>query len=166
MGVFMLQDDIYISSLLDLLNLRFGPSEGTSPDQFSGIDEMVELQKEFQILKKGRSFKDTAAILNLGGFWNARSKNRWFNLLESLKKVGSNRGDLTGDQAIVDALMANLSGKEPLPVHFTSHDLRAKGDNQVIIKEAQRSVFYIEQQYLTISIPMKPRPATKSPRKK
>lgn len=156
MGVLMMQDDIYIASLFDLLNLRFGPSEGPTPDEVGGIDEMVQLQKAFRIVREGRSFRDSAAILNLGGFWNARSKNRWFNLLDNLKKVDSNRGNLKGDPAIVGALIADLEGSSPLPVHFTSHDMRS--ENRVLIEEQKMAVSFIDRPYLSISLPMKPRP--------
>ncbi|HEV8503013.1 MAG TPA: hypothetical protein VGR63_15690 [Casimicrobiaceae bacterium] len=156
MGVLMMQDDIYIASLFDLMNLRFGPSEGLTPEEVGGIDEMVRLQKDFRIVREGRSFRDTAAILNLGGFWNARSKNRWLNLLDSLKKVDSNRSNLKGDPAIVAALIADLESPSPLPVHFTSHDLR--DDNRVLIDEPRMAVSYIDRPYLSISLPMKPRP--------
>lgn len=161
MGVFMKEDDIYISSMLELLNLRFGLSEqpgaNSSSTFYGGIDEMVALQKQFGILKKGRPFSETARVLNLGGFWNARAKNRWYKLLDSLQKATSNVEGKTGDQAIVNALIENLESKEPRPARFTAHEMRTAAQNKVIITTARRSVFYIERDFLEISLAMKPR---------
>ncbi|MBK6294390.1 MAG: hypothetical protein IPF55_08785 [Rhodoferax sp.] len=69
MGWYMKEDDIYIGSLLDEMNVRFAPSQGKE-DLFGGIDEMVALQKEFKIFKKGRSFKTSLSVLNIGARGN------------------------------------------------------------------------------------------------
>ncbi|HEY9057748.1 MAG TPA: hypothetical protein VIN77_11415 [Aurantimonas sp.] len=162
MGKFMGEDDIYIDKFFELINLRFAPSLGTMPDDFGGIDEMVALQREFQIFKKGRSLRDSAAIMNLGGFWNQRAKNRWYSLLDNLKNHKSNFRDLNGDEAIVTALIENLGSGAPYPVFFKAHDLR-DGNNLVLIVEADTPLFYIETKYLTISLPMQPRRAGEGP---
>ena len=78
MGWYMKEDDIYIGSLLDEMNIRFAPSQGKE-DLFGGIDEMVSLQKEFKIFKKGRSFKTSLSVLNIGARGN-QVKNRWQSL--------------------------------------------------------------------------------------
>ena len=64
MGWFMKEHDIYIGSMLDELNLRFAPPQGLAT-HYGGLDEMVALQKEFKILKKGRAFRTSVAVLNL-----------------------------------------------------------------------------------------------------
>ena len=157
MGVYMKEDDLYISSMLDLLNLRFGPTQGLAED-LGGIDEMVMLQKEFKVFKRGRSFRDSAAVLGLGGFWNMRAKNRWFLLLERLGDVASNIKGRNGNDAIVEALVANLAAKKPLPVHFKAHDAGVtKADAQVLIGLEPRPLFYDARDYLTVSLPMKAR---------
>lgn len=155
MGVFMKEDDLYISSMLDLMNIRFGPSQGIGED-FGGIDEMVNLQKEFKVFKQGRSFRDSAAVLDLGGFWNARAKNRWYLLLARLADVGSNIKGKNGSDAIVAAMIRNLSAKSPMPVHFKAHEA-VKGEARVLIGLEKRPIVYDDRDYLTISLPMKAR---------
>ena len=160
MGLFMKEHDIYIGTMLDELNLRFAPSQGKD-SHFGGILEMVDLQKEFKIFKKGRSFKTSCAVLNLGAR-NNEVKNLWQNLLGNLYRHGSNKKGLDGDAAIVDALIKNLSSKTPLPVFFTSHDMRGdKANTEVKIIDKSQPIHYLEQDYLTISIPMQPISAVK-----
>jgi len=155
MGFFMKHNDILIGSMLDELNVRFAPPQGKEKT-YGGIEEMAALQKEFVIFKKGRSFATSVSVLNMGA-WNNDAKNHWHDLLGNLHRHKSNRGKLNGDEAIVDALVKNLKAKKPLPVYFTSHDMRRGGDSEkVLITENERPVFYIERDYLVISLPMKP----------
>ncbi len=162
MGAFMKEDDIYIGTFLDLFNVRFAATPfSPNPDTvFGGIDEMAKLQEEFEIFKPKRPFSDSAALLGLGGIYNALAKNRWLKLLRNLPDGG--------DQKIADALVENFKKKRPLPCYMKSHDLRTKGENRVIINESDDPLFYLEQQYLTISLPMapKPRPTAKKAKKK
>jgi hypothetical protein len=155
MGYFMKHNDILIGSMLDQLNLRFAPPQGKEKT-YGGIEEMVALQKEFEIFKKGRPFARSVAVLNLAAY-NNDAKNHWHDLLGNLNRHKSNRGKLNGDEAIIDALVKNLKSKNPLPVYFTSHDMR-QGDEskKVLISDKGRPVFYIERDYLVISLPMKP----------
>ena len=153
MGWFMKEHDIYIGSMLDELNLRFAAAQGKDTHH-GGIEEMVALQKEFKIFKNGRSFKTSVAALNLGAR-NNEVKNRWYDLVGALSKHDSNRPKQNGDVAIVSALVKNLAAKTPLPVYFTSHDMRGEKVNaQVKITDKDRPVHYLEQDYLTISLPM------------
>jgi len=158
MGWIMKEDDIYIGSLLDLLNLRFAPSPGDGQEWFGGIDEIVALQKQFRIFQRKRSFKDSVALLNLGGLWSARAKNRWYALLEDLDSYKSNVDGMNGNDRIVHAIIENLASADPLPIYFKAHDSRAsEAAKRVIAGEEARPLFYLEQNYLTISLPMKPR---------
>jgi hypothetical protein len=156
MGAYMIEDDIYIGTFLDLFNVRFAPTPPffTTQDKelvYGGIAEMAVLQKEFEIFRPDRPFSESAAILGLGGIYNTRAKNRWFRLLKMLPD--------NGDQKIADALAAHLATKQPLPCYMTAHDLRtSKADNVVKIIESDNPLFYLEQTYLTISLPMAPRP--------
>ena len=161
MGWFMKEHDIYIGSMLDELNLRFAPPQGLATHH-GGIDEMVALQKEFKILKKGRSFKTSVAALNLGAR-NNEVKNRWLDLVGALNKHASNVAKLDGDAAIVNALVKNLAAKAPLPVYFTSHPMQE--DAQVKITDKSRPVHYLEQDYLTVSLPMQSVQAANAARK-
>lgn len=154
MGIFMKEHDIYVGSLQEKLNLRFAPSLG-SKELHGGLDEMVELQKEFEIFKLGRSFATSIAALNLTGLSNAETKNRFQRYLTSLRKVKSNVATKSGDAAIVDALIRNLAAKKPLPVYFELHDLNAsKEAGRVLITEKGRPLFYMKQDYLVVSLPL------------
>ena len=161
MGWFMKENDIYIGSMLDELNLRFAPSQGLATHH-GGIEEMVALQKEFKILKKGRAFKTSVAALNLGSR-NNEVKNRWLDLVGALSKHTSNIPKLDGDAAIVNSLVKNLAAKAPLPVYFTSHPMQENA--QVKITDKSRPVHYLEQDYLTISLPMQSVQAANAARK-
>lgn len=161
MGWFMKEHDIYIGSMLDELNLRFAPSQGLA-SQHGGIEEMVALQKEFKILKKGRSFRTSVAALNLGAR-NNEVKNRWLDLVGALSKHESNVPKQDGDAAIVNALVKNLAAKAPLPVYFTSHPMQENA--QVKITAKSRPVHYLEQDYLTVSLPMQSVQAANAARK-
>jgi len=154
MGIFMKEHDIYVGSLQEKLNLRFAPSLGTK-ELHGGLDEMVELQKEFEIFKLGRSFATSIAALNLTGLSNAETKNRFQRYLTSLRKVKSNVATKSGDAAIVDAMIRNLAAKKPLPVYFELHDLNAsKEAGRVLITEKGRPLFYMKQDYLVVSLPL------------
>ena len=162
MGYFMKEHDIYIGTMLDELNLRFAPSQGKD-SHFGGIQEMVVLQKEFKIFKKGRAFKTSCAVLNLGAR-NNEVKNLWQNLLGNLYRHESNQKGQNGDAAIVNALIKNLASESPLPVYFTSHDMRGEKVNaEVKIIGKSQPIHYLEQDYLTISLPMQPISAVKKP---
>jgi hypothetical protein len=153
MGWFMKEHDIYIGSMLDELNLRFAPSQGQEL-LFGGIDEMVVLQKEFKIFKKDRSLRTSISVLNFAAR-NNDVKNHWYALIGALVKHDSNIAGQNGDVAIVSALIRNLASKAPLPVYFTSHDMQGDAVNaQVRILDKTRPVHYLEQDYLTISLPM------------
>ena len=155
MGYFLQEHDIYVGSLLDELNVRFAPSQGKE-SHYGGIEEMAALQREFKIFKKGRSFKTSISVLNIGAF-NNDVKNRWHRYLEKLSSYESSVKGQNGDVAIVNVLVKNLAAKTPVPVYFMSHDLRGSPDNrQVRILDKSRPVFYLEIDYLTISLPMQP----------
>lgn len=162
MGGFMKEHDIHVENLLGQLNVRFGPT----PDKqthFGGIDEMVQLQKEFKIFKKGRPFKTSVAVLNVGAS-NAEARNRLLEYFDGLSKHDSNVTGQNGDVAIVSAIIRNLSSTNPLPVYFTYHDMRAeKGNTRVLITPKGQPVPFFKRDYLTISFPTKPyAPAAKA----
>ena len=154
MGFFMKEHDVYVGSMLDDLNLRFAPPHGAK-EHFGGIDEMVELQKEFQIFKEGRSFATSVSALHIGGGANHEAKNRFYAYLNYLRREPSNVKGKKGDAAIVSAIVRNLAAKKPLPVYFSNHDMRES--EGVIIKEKARPLFYMDQDYLWVSFPSAPR---------
>lgn len=152
MGAIMRENDIYIGTFLDLFNLRFAPVPfSRNPETvYGGIEEVAKLQEEFKIFRPARPFSMSAALLGLGGMYNALAKNRWFELLSKLPD--------NGDQQIADALLRNFKKKEPLPCYMHAHDMRSKSENRVIFAEGEEPLFYLRQQYLIISLPMAPKP--------
>ncbi|RAI58388.1 hypothetical protein [Roseicella frigidaeris] len=160
MGGFMKSDDIFVDTFLNMLNLRFGPSmQDEEKEWFTGIAELAALQKEFEIFREGRSFARSVALLSTGGFYNPRAKARWYAYLETLRTMRSSEPETDGDTAIVRALLANLAAASPLPVHFTSHlaEGRDAARWSVLIAAPQRPLHYMAGDYLTISLPMRPR---------
>lgn len=154
MGFFMKEHDVHVENLLGELNVRFGPTPNKQ-SHFGGIAEMVELQKEFKLFKKGRPFRTSVAVLNVGAS-NAEARNRMLQYFGNLSKHDSNVAGQNGDVAIVNALIRNLASKAPLPVYFTYHDMRAaKGNTRVLITDKSRPIPYFPHDYLTISIPTK-----------
>ncbi|QTD45171.1 hypothetical protein [Ottowia testudinis] len=153
MGAYMQQHDIFIGSMLDELNLRFAPSQ-SEYGGVGGLDEMVALQQEFEIFKKGRPLKNSIAALNLLSR-NNDVKRRWLELIGNLGRHPSNLQGMDGEQAIITALVDNLRASKPLPVFFASHSMLGERDNkQVKITPRARAVHYIEQDYIVISLPM------------
>jgi hypothetical protein len=154
MGVFMKEHDVYVGSLQEMLNLRFAPT-AASGEQHGGLNEMVEMQKEFEIFRSGRTFDTSIAALNLSGMHNPETKSRFHRYLNSLRKVKSNVAGSSGDAAMVGAIIANLATKKPLPVYFELHDLNAAKDgNRVLITAKGRPLFYMKQDYMIISLPL------------
>jgi hypothetical protein len=151
MGMFLIDHDIYIGSFLEMLNLRFAPSQAAG---VGGVEEMAQLQKEFNIFSKSHTFRQCVSVLGLGGFWNWQAKNRWFELLDWLEKVPSETAE-NGSERIVSVIEENLASRTPSPIQFTSHDMtKEKG---VLVRFADTPRFYFVEKFITISLPMGPR---------
>lgn len=164
MGLFMKEHDVHVENLLGELNVRFAPTPNKK-SHFGGIAEMAELQKEFKIFKKGRPFRTSVAVLNIGAF-NAEARTRMLDYFGNLSKHESSVAGQNGDAAIVNALIRNLGAKDPLPVYFTYHDMRAaKGNTRVLITDKSRPLPFFQHDFLTISIPTKALPAARKPLK-
>jgi mRNA-degrading endonuclease YafQ of YafQ-DinJ toxin-antitoxin module len=168
MGMFMKEHDVHVSSFQDQLNQRFAPSVKGHP---GGLDEMIALQKEFGIFKEGRRFETSLSALNIGASLNGEARRRFHLYLASLRKEKSNVAGKNGDAAVVDAIVRNLAAKKPLPIYFQPHDLTASADSKrVIITDKARPLFYVNQDYLVVSLPVDnkagTKPAAKAPAKK
>jgi hypothetical protein len=180
MGMFMREDDMYIEGMLEVLNLRFGlipdvqdtPADTLAPDEnlmllnTSGIREMHAIQAQFTLFQAGTPLVQSMRALGVGGQWNAEVKRKWFKLLNRLDKSGSNVNDatgapLTGGAAIVVTLADHLRDRDPDPVHFQAHD--ANTEPRVMVQKNDRPIFYIQQDFLTVSLPMKARPIVAAP---
>ncbi|MEN0077020.1 MAG: hypothetical protein AAGC69_21735 [Paracraurococcus sp.] len=161
MGGRMMADDIFVGTFLDMLNLRFAPSMAEEEAEWvTGIAELAALQKEFEIFRKGRSFSRSVALLSAGGVYNPRAKSRWFRYLDSLGRMKSSEPRLDGDACIVRAILANFAADPMLPVHFTSHPAEGEDEAEwrVLVTAGDRPLHYMAQDYLTVSLPMRPRP--------
>lgn len=159
MGAYMQEHDIHVGSFQEGLNRRFAPSLGVA-DHLGGLDEMVALQKEFEVFKEGRRFGTSLTVLGVGGALDREAQRRFHLYLASLRKLKSNVAGKNGDAAIVQALVQNLASKKPLPVFFQPHDCSASADqNRVLITAKARPVFYIAQDYLVVSLPVGGTPA-------
>jgi hypothetical protein len=155
MGPCFREDDHLISSVLDLANLRFAPSvlQGLQ----DGIRELKSLQEEFGVFSEEHSLADSFAVLGLGGFWNPGLKNKFYDYLGYLARTrfqmeGSETGQ-TGDRGIITALVENFALERPYPVYFTTHDGKK---NPRVLADRKRPLVYMEDEYLTISLPMTP----------
>lgn len=174
MGALMGQDDAYVGGLLETLNLAFGsypdalPGAGderlaTNESKMalgtSGIREIQAIQAEFKIFDVNRSLVESLRALGVGGLWNPHVKRKWYMALRRLDHYPSNFQGLSGGKAISQALADHLQAAEPDPVHFTAHDARGIGGAQVLVTPKDRPVFYLDQDFLTVSIPLTPRQA-------
>ena len=170
MGKFIGEDDVQIPALFALMNERFAPKgkkvypaeKSPTPQLADGITEMVELQKKFNIFRTGEgapTFRECAALLNLGGSlpWSLRQK--WYRYLDWLHThCTSDDPHKCGSEGICAKLRENLAYESPKPVFFMPYDY---GDEKkVLIEEkdvAQSPLFYIQEEYLVIKLPMKAR---------
>jgi hypothetical protein len=150
MGMLIKQDQ-HVGTLLDMLNVRFAPQVDIDMG-LDGVAELADIQQRFKVFAEGRPLKDSAAIMNLGGFTNGGLKNNWYNYLDSLAGLSSDQPDKNGDQRIVSALIENLESANPEPVYFTVHDFDA--DKRVTITKGSPLV-YMSQEYIVISLPMR-----------
>jgi hypothetical protein len=144
MGDIYKGDDYHIELHLEGLNLRFSPGPP--------LREMVKLQKEFEVFSDRHALQDSIALLNVtAASWELR--NKWHRLLGWIASLDSNLGTPAGP-TIVGVLKQNLEARDPRPVHFMSHDHRS--EKRVIINtKGDRVTFYIDEVYLTISMPLR-----------
>ncbi len=163
MGDFLKEHDIYVDSFINQMNLRFAPSQGLRT-HYGGIEELAALQKEFKIFKKGRSFRTSMSVLNIGSAHGNHAKNRLYEYFDNLKNHESNVPGQNGDVSIVNALLKNFAARAPLPVLFKYHDMRAeKGNTRVLITPKERAVSYFPHDFMVISFPtQQPKAARKT----
>lgn len=175
MGALIGPHEIYISNLLDLFNLRFGPAQpAVTPAWLSkvrvaaplqpwlsgGIDEIAALQEEFKIFRAGEPFLKGAALLGLTDVRHSSAKERWVRYLAKLPEMRSDNPAESGDQRIVNALLENF-GRDggPLPCFMQAHDGRRVEPGLVTVAVGT-PLFYLEGvQFLIIQLPMRPTPS-------
>lgn len=168
MGKIIGEDDVQIPALFALMNERFAPSQDYPPKdppvRCDGICEMQKLQDKFKFFQRGTgedvpTFRECAALLNLGGRmpWSLRQK--WYKYLDHLNTCDSDDPPKKGGQRIVHKVLDNLEAidamgrPKPKPIFFEPH----KHANMVLVEEralAQSPLFYIQEEYSVIKLPM------------
>lgn len=160
MGDLLKEQDIHVESFTHQLNMRFAPPAGLKTHH-GGIEELVELQKEFGVFKKGRRLSKSMAVLNIGSTAGNAAKNVLYGYFDGLAKMGSNVAGMNGEEAVVDAILKNLGAKKPLPVYFKYHDMAApKGDMRVLVTPKARPVSYFNHDFMVLSFPTAAQGAT------
>ena len=145
MGDIYQDDDYYILGHVDGLNLRFSPGPP--------LKEMVWLQQEFDIFAEGHKLEDALALLNVtGASWELREK--WRKLLAWIGGLDSNQAPTKGGPAIMAMLKTNLESRTPKPVYFKTHNY-ADEPRVMLNPGGEQPFFYIDQQYLTVSLPLR-----------
>ncbi len=167
MGAFIGEDDVQIPALFALMNERFAPSKKDDASKkhrprVDGIEEMAKLQEKFDIFRTGKNaptFRECAALLNLGGSlpWSLRYK--WYKYLDYLhEKCTSDDPPKSGGERICAKLRENLTfkpPKPPKPVFFMPYDCEVPG--KVLVEERTAGgspLFYILEAYSVIKLPM------------
>jgi hypothetical protein len=139
----MIQDTTTLEVLV-LLNNRFGSGDA--------IEEMVGLQKEFEIFSSKHSLRHAFSLLNIVPLERSERK-RWFEFLDRLKTYKSDKPPLSGHHRVVQAIRDDLESKNPLPIFFAVHS--AKKDPRITVKTSKPIIFSLHK-YVTISIPTVP----------
>ncbi|MBK1656981.1 hypothetical protein, partial [Paracraurococcus ruber] len=173
MGLLIDPHEIYFNHFINGFNQRFGPAHPAPEPAWvanaaavagparaalaGGIAEIAALQREFGIFRPGRSFLQSVALLGLTGALHGAAKERWLEYLAKLPRMQSNNPRETGEERIVNALVANFDRKDgPLPCYMQAHDGRTLEPGLVVVSEGT-PLFYLEgQRFLTICLPMRP----------
>lgn len=160
MGALIDPHEIYLGSLFERFNNRFGPgfpADNASAWLSGGITEIAALQHEFEIFKPGRPFVKSAALLGLTAGDYGPAKERWVAYLEKLPRMKSDHDSMTGDERIVDALLQNFQRPSgPLPCLLQPQDGRMREPGLVTVSH-ERPLFYLETvEFLTIRLPFRP----------
>jgi hypothetical protein len=129
--------------VLHNINRRFAPGEP--------LQEMVQIQKEFQVFSSKHSLQQSYRLLNVGpsDYTERPGVNR---ALERLKLVPSDVNGVNGHDRIVKARQENLESSQPLPMFNKTH--KGTDDKRVIVTRG-KPIPHEDQEYMIISIPTK-----------
>jgi hypothetical protein len=138
----MIKDTTTLDILVQL-NRRFEPD---------ALDEMVALQREFQIFSAQHSLRTSFALLGIvPADWSER--RRWYSFLEYLKNYESDRPNVNGHDRVVQAFQENLAAEKPKPVSIHCHS--AKDDPKVNVGLGSPAIFSLDE-HVIVSIPTMP----------
>ena len=128
------------------LNKRFEPGEA--------LEEMVVLQREFEIFSPSHSLSHSFALLNIGPAVPLE-RRRFYQFADvDLRSYASDLAEVDGHARIVRALQEDLASAMPLPVYFLCH--LSRDDPRVVVTQGRPLIFSL-QEYVVISIPTTPR---------
>ncbi len=130
--------------ILNKVNSRFAPGEA--------LQEMVQIQKEFQVFSPNVSLQQACRVLGLGPDDHAE-RAIYYKYLDRLKRVPSDMAGVNGHDRIVKARQENLEDGSPLPMYNKTH--RAENDKRVTVTRG-KPIPHEDQEYLVISIPAVP----------
>jgi hypothetical protein len=127
--------------VLHHINKRFAPGEP--------LQEMVQIQKEFQDFSSKNTLQQAYRLLNVGptDYSERPGVNR---ALERLKLVPSDLAGVNGHDRIVKARQENLESSAPLPMFNKTH--KGTEDKRVTVTRG-KPIPHEDQEYMVISIP-------------
>jgi hypothetical protein len=138
----MLLKDSTALELLSQHNRRFGAGPA--------IDEMIELQREFEIFAPRRSLRNSYDLIGIRPTDHGE-RRRWYIALEQrLRSYDSERPNLNGYDRLILAYVENFNDAKPLPIFMQCH--AAKDDPRLLVSKG-RPVIFIPEDYLIISVP-------------
>ena len=136
--------------VLSKLNKRFGPDD---------IEEMVALQKEFNIFTSDHLLEDSFKLLDIVPC-DRLERDRWFKFLGMLKDYESDLPDVNGYNRVILAfeqaltVTPHIPPRPALPVFVDVHAM-AKDPRVTFLLEGFPLIFSV-QPYRILSIPTKP----------
>lgn len=123
------------------LNKRFAPGEP--------LQEMIELQKEFEIFSSKYSLQQAHRLLNVGPD-DLSDRAGVYQALERLKRVPSDLEGVSGHDRIIRARQENLESHAPLPMYTKTH--KGSDDKRVVVTRG-KPIPHEDQEYVIISTP-------------
>jgi hypothetical protein len=130
--------------VLHHLNTRFAPGEP--------LQEMVQIQKEFQVFSSKNSLQQSYRLLNVGPI-DYTERPGYYRYLERMKQVPSDMTGVNGHDRIVKARQENLESSSPLPMFNKTH--KGSDDKRVTVTRG-KPIPHEDQEYLIISTPTVP----------
>jgi hypothetical protein len=113
----------YLKGATALLNKRFAPGDP--------LQEMVSLQKEWQVFREDKSLAQTYRLLNIVPS-STKTGRQFYAFLDSLKAFPSDLPGVNSHDRLIRVLQENLESVAPLPVHFTIHGAKQGGGSVVV----------------------------------
>ena len=139
------------NEVLHHMNTRFAPGEP--------LQEMIQLQKEFQVFSSKYSLKQAYRLLNVAPS-DYTERPGFDRYLERLRRVPSDLNGVNGHDRIVKARQENLESHSPLPIFNTTH--KGSDDKRVTVTRG-KPIPHEDQEYLIISTPTIPSKAIPTP---